>query len=132
MLTDKRECESIEAELLDVLSLGCMTGDAQRDCGTTFERQKALRRALKCAEGLRRPIPVPELATAIGIDQRTLENVFREAFGITPVKYLRWNRMNHVRRELSAAEPGSTSVTAVGLNWGFRELGRLAVEYRQL
>ena len=132
LLADEQECEYIEAELLDILALGCTAGDAHRDHGTTPERRKALRRAVDYADELRRPIPVPELATATGVSQRTLEYGFEEAFGTTPVKYLRWNRMNHVRRELSAAEPGSISITEAGLHWGFSELGRLAVEYRQL
>ena len=131
-LADKQECDAIEAELLNILALGCTAGDAYRDHGTTPERRKALRRAVDYADELQRPIPVPELATATGASQRTLEYGFEEAFGITPIKYLRWNRMNHMRRELSAAEPGSLSITEAGQHWGFSELGRLAVEYRQL
>jgi AraC family ethanolamine operon transcriptional activator len=99
---------------------------------TKSERRKALLRAVEYAEELRQPIPVPELCAAAGVSQRTLEYSFEDAFGITPVKYLRWNRMNDVRRELSVAEPGSISITEAGLRWGFSELGRMAVEYQHL
>ena len=50
----------------------------------------------------------------------------------TPRKYLRWNRMNHLHRNLLAAQSARSKVTELAIRWGFHELGRTAVEYKQL
>jgi transcriptional regulator GlxA family with amidase domain len=43
--------------------------------------------------------------------------------------YLRALRLEKVRDTLSAAEPGSVSVTEVAARWGFVHLGRFAGAY---
>ena len=51
---------------------------------------------------------------------------------MSPVKYLKRHRMTQARLSLVKAEPADTTVTTVAHHWGFWELGRFAVEYRQL
>jgi AraC-like DNA-binding protein len=80
----------------------------------------ASRRALGHAEKLNHPIGVDELATAAGVSRPTLELGFRESFDISPQRFLR------------RAKPGQASVTEAAMHWGFVELGRTGVEYRQL
>jgi AraC-like DNA-binding protein len=50
---------------------------------------------------------------------------------MSPARYLKHYRMAQARLALVAAEPAKTTVTGVALSWGFMELGRFAVEYRQ-
>jgi AraC family ethanolamine operon transcriptional activator len=92
----------------------------------------ACRRALRIAETLRQPTSVDELAAAVGISRRGLELGFREAFDISPQRYLRRIRMNGLHRDLRRAMPGRETITEAACRWGFVELGRTAVEYRQL
>ena len=132
LLADGRLCESMEFELLGNLAQACGPENMRFTHAGKAKRRKALLRALEYAEHLRRPIPVPELSAAAGVSQRTLEYAFEEAFGISPIKYLRWCRINQLRRELLIAEPDSTSITAATLRLGFSEVGRVAVEYRHL
>jgi transcriptional regulator GlxA family with amidase domain len=132
LLRDDRERESIETELLGGLAQEFAARDIRYGRSTKPRRMRALYRAIEYAEIINQPIPVPELSRAAGVSQRTLENAFRETFGISPAKYLRWHRMNHLYRDLLAAEPRSMSITATASRYGFSELGRLAVEYRQL
>ena len=49
-----------------------------------------------------------------------------------PAQYLWLRRMNLARRALRLADPGKTTVTAIATEFGFWELGRFAVQYRQL
>ena len=51
---------------------------------------------------------------------------------MSPAKYLKRYRMTQSRLKLLAADPAELSVTGVANSWGFWELGRFAVEYRQL
>jgi transcriptional regulator GlxA family with amidase domain len=66
------------------------------------------------------PVSLPEVADAAGVTVRTLSRASRS------------RRLETVRGELLAAEPGSTSVTQVALRYGFAHLGRFSVEYRKL
>ncbi len=63
---------------------------------------------------------------------RTLSRAFRSRHGLGVMGFLKRRRLETVRGELLAAEPGSTSVTQVALRYGFAHLGRFSVEYRKL
>lgn len=78
------------------------------------------------------PVSIQELCERLGINWRTLNMGFRELYGVPPKTYMRLSRLHHVRRVLSEADPDTTNVTAVAVSWGFFQLGRFAVEYRQL
>jgi AraC family ethanolamine operon transcriptional activator len=75
---------------------------------------------------------VPELAKAVGVSRRVLEPGFREGLGLSPLKFLRWNRLNGMHRELRHRCATAASVTEIANRWGFTELGRGAVEYKRL
>ena len=45
--------------------------------------------------------------------------------------YLRELRLRRVHEELRRAHPGSTTVAAVAMHWGFVHMSRFAVAYRQ-
>jgi AraC family ethanolamine operon transcriptional activator len=66
------------------------------------------------------------------VSERTLQYAFLEHLGIGPARYQRIRRLNGVRRELLAGQPGAMPVTQCALRWGFWQLGRFAVEYRAL
>jgi len=95
-------------------------------------RRKSLVRALKITRNHRLPVTIPELASQVGISQRTLTTAFQESFNIPPTTYLRRMRLNRVRRDLRRSSTETTTITKIGSNWGFTELGRMAVEYRVL
>jgi AraC family ethanolamine operon transcriptional activator len=97
------------------------------------QRRAAVRRVEEYLDAHERELPsLAELCSIAGTSERTLEYAFREQLGVSPVRYLRLRRLNAVRRELRAAEPGTARVTDVAMRWGFWQLGRFAVEYRAL
>jgi AraC family ethanolamine operon transcriptional activator len=132
LLDNKQERDTIESELLEILNQIHAGADARSGRNTKAKRGEALRGAIEYANSVNGPIPIPALAEVVGVSQRTLEYAFRETFGVTPARYLRWSRMNRLHREFLDAEPGSASITATAAKFGFSELGRLAVEYRAL
>jgi AraC family ethanolamine operon transcriptional activator len=96
-------------------------------------RRAAVRRVEEFLDAHEREIPsLAELCAIAGGSERTLEYAFREQLGLPPGRYLRLRRLNHVRRELRAADPKTTRVTDVAMRWGFWQLGRFATEYRAL
>jgi AraC-like DNA-binding protein len=83
-------------------------------------------------ENLGRPIYIAELAAATRASERTLRKVFREFYGMSPVRYLSLLRMNQVRRALRVADPQTASVTGVAAQCGYWDMGRFAVQYKAL
>ena len=79
-----------------------------------------------------RPLHLPEVCAAIGVSERTLRLHCLEHLGLSPHRYLLLRRMNQARRALAEANPTGTTVTAVATEFGFWELGRFSVAYRNL
>ena len=77
------------------------------------------------------PITPVEIAAAAGVSERALFRAFQDFRGETPMARLRTLRLERVRRELLAGEPGAISVTAIALDWGFTHLGHFGQAYRR-
>ncbi len=78
-----------------------------------------------------RPWTATELAQAVSVSVRSLHDGFRRSVGTSPMAYLRELRLEAVRAELAAAEPGELTVTGAATRWGFLHLGRFAATYRR-
>jgi len=77
---------------------------------------------------LETPARVCDLCRIAEINRRTLSRAFRAVRGTTPHHYLQALRLDEVKRVLSS---GDGSVTQVAMRFGFRELGRFAMQYRK-
>jgi AraC-like DNA-binding protein len=77
-------------------------------------------------------LAVPDLASAVGVSERTLRAAFQEYFGMGPVQYLKLRTLNLVRKSLQNANPSVTTVTGVATQFGVWELGRFASDYQRL
>jgi transcriptional regulator GlxA family with amidase domain len=77
------------------------------------------------------PWTAAELASAVSLSVRSLQEGFRRALDTTPMTYLRRVRLERVHEELVAASPGMLGVTEVAMRWGFVHLGRFATSYRE-
>jgi len=76
------------------------------------------------------PVGIEELAQAVGVSGRSLYDGFRKYLGVSPMRYLKDLRMVQARADLlDPAKP--RSVTSVATHWGFYQLGRFAIDYRQ-
>jgi AraC family ethanolamine operon transcriptional activator len=64
------------------------------------------------------------------VSERALEYAFKEVMGLTPVAYLNRLRLHRVRQALLAATHGSTTVSAVALDWGFWHFGEFSRAYK--
>ncbi len=77
------------------------------------------------------PLYVTDLCRAAAVSERTLEYAFKEVLALTPVAYLLRLRLHRVRQALFAATPGSTTVSAEALNWGFWHFGEFSRAYKE-
>jgi AraC-like DNA-binding protein len=71
-----------------------------------------------------------ELATILGISQRTLHSYCTDCLGVSPGRYLRLRRLKLVRQALLSAPPNPAMVAAVARRYGFPGAGRFAAIYR--
>ncbi|MGQ4598380.1 AraC-like ligand-binding domain-containing protein [Nocardia sp. R6R-6] len=77
------------------------------------------------------PLTVDDIAEAVGVGARALQDGFRRYYDTTPTAFLRDVRLRRVRTELMHADPTSTTVTTIAIRWGFVHLGRFSAVYRR-
>jgi transcriptional regulator GlxA family with amidase domain len=75
---------------------------------------------------------IQDLCRLAAIEQRTLVRAFRAIRGTTPFRYLHALRLAEAREALLASDGAAETVTQVAMRFGFRELGRFAVDYRAM
>ncbi|MFE3453131.1 AraC family transcriptional regulator [Nonomuraea sp. NPDC059194] len=76
------------------------------------------------------PITTEQVARAVAVSGRSLQEGFRRHLGHTPMSYLREVRLDRVHEELAAGDPARCTVTGVAARWGFLHQGRFAAAYR--
>ena len=75
-------------------------------------------------------VHVTDLCRAAAVSERTLEYAFKGVMGLTPVAYLIRLRLHRARQALLAATQGSSTVSAVALDWGFWHFGEFSRAYK--
>ncbi len=78
------------------------------------------------------PFHMQQISDSIGVSSRTLRMASQTQLGVSPTQYLLLRRMGMARQALRQADPGVTRVTDVATEFGFLELGRFAVKYREI
>src|SRR5262249_18505741 len=90
-----------------------------------------VQRAIDYIQGhLSAPLALADIARASGIPGRTLLKHFKDHMGTSPMRYMQTARLARVREALLCGDR-LESVTDIAMAWGFRHLGRFAVEYRK-
>jgi AraC-like DNA-binding protein len=79
-----------------------------------------------------RPLHLTEICAGIGVAERTLRAACEEYLGMGPIRYLTLRRMHLARRALLHCDPARSNVTMIATDYGFWELGRFSVAYRNL
>jgi AraC family ethanolamine operon transcriptional activator len=74
------------------------------------------------------PLSVADLCQQLGMSRRSLQYHFEHALDMSPIAFLRAERLNGVRKMLKTAN----SVTEAATHWGFWHFGHFAQEYRKM
>jgi AraC-like DNA-binding protein len=91
---------------------------------------KPIRNALEFIESQPGEIEtVADIAAAVGLSVRALDDGFHRYVGTPPMTYLRQVRMARAHEELLAADPELTTASAIARKWSFGHYGRFAAEY---
>lgn len=76
------------------------------------------------------PLAVAELASSLGVPERTLYHAFRRSLCISPRRYLELLRLQTFRQRLKAARGTNARVLDIAHDLGYSEFGRLAGLYK--
>lgn len=76
------------------------------------------------------PLSVIDIARTADLSVRSVQDGFLRNLGQPPMTYLLHVRLERVRAELRASEPGCTTVQTVAHRWGFGHMGRFSAAYR--
>ena len=76
-------------------------------------------------------IPVARLSHVLGVSERSLRNAFYAVHGMGPKRWILAERLEGVHRVLRQDRSRPVTVTGVATDYGFNELGRFAVSYRE-
>ncbi|GAA0485656.1 hypothetical protein Ade02nite_09210 [Paractinoplanes deccanensis] len=90
-----------------------------------------LRRAITFIEEYaHQDITPADMAAAARVTIRALQLAFRRHLGMTPTAYLRRVRLEQAHRQLLEADPATTTVSAVAMQWGFASHSSFTAHYR--
>lgn len=73
---------------------------------------------------------VTDLCVATNTSERTLQYAFRKILDMTPIEYLIRLRLHRAHQDLRTANPGSTTVSKIAVNWGFWHFGEFSTAYK--
>jgi AraC-like DNA-binding protein len=95
-------------------------------------RDRAIHRCLEVIEYSDWSELSPDGLRAIAcVSERTLQQVFRERFDLTPAAFLKARRLAAVRQRLLEARHGEVTVGAEAASLGFWHVGQFAADYRR-
>jgi transcriptional regulator GlxA family with amidase domain len=76
------------------------------------------------------PLTTPVLAAWCNVSVRTLQYGFQRHMGISPMAYVREERLRRAHLDLRSADPCSTTVTEIAQRWGFTHQGRFSAAHK--
>ncbi len=77
-------------------------------------------------------ISLQDLSDLCGFRPRSLINAFEAFTGLSPIAYLKSQRLNGVRQTLLSTVRNDARIIDIALDWGFDHMGHFAADYRAM
>ncbi|MEL7039143.1 MAG: helix-turn-helix domain-containing protein [Cyanobacteria bacterium J06592_8] len=81
---------------------------------------------------LDRPVTLKQLAQNLESSSSALSYGFQDLFGVSPMRYLKVQRLNAVRQRLKASEPESCTITTLANQFGFYSPSHFTKDYKTM
>lgn len=107
------------------------TASASLQAGVAIQSRVVARARTLMEEHAGEELTVADIAEAVGVSLRALQEGFRRDLSTSPSAYLRDVRMERAHAQLRLGDPTRTTVTEIAHRCGFVHLGRFSVEYRR-
>jgi len=130
-LLETTEGFHLEQDCVRSLVFTLFSGTAPQSSPPLPARSRILRRAEELMRSrLADPLGAIDLCRELGINDRTLRLAFQERYGVGPMTYYRFLRLNAVRSQLKTHR--EISIADAAREFGFHHLGNFAADYRRL
>jgi len=98
-----------------------------------FRRYSIIRKAEEIGRlYLDKPLTLKQLCQELETSSSALSYGFQEIFGLSPMAYIKIQRLNGVRRTLKNADPQTKMVMQVAHQWGFWSAGHFSRDYQKM
>jgi len=99
----------------------------------TLRRYSLVKKAEEIAQSyIDKPLTLKQLCDALETSSSALAYGFQDIFGLSPMAYLKIQRLNGVRRALKNADIDTTMVMQMAHQWGFWSAGHFARDYKEM
>jgi len=86
----------------------------------------------KMLTNLEKPLTLKQLAQDLESSVPALSNGFKDLFGLSPMRYLKVQRLNAVRQHLKASEPESCTIAVLAGQFGFYSPCHFTRDYKTM
>lgn len=133
IIADPQAARGLEQALIEAM-IACLTTRETAEERAAQRRHELIMQRFHryLAEHPDQPLYIPEICKAIRVAERTLRLCCQEQLGISPKRFLLMRRMQFARRDLSRADPKTTTVTEVATRYGFWSFGQFAGVYKSI
>jgi transcriptional regulator GlxA family with amidase domain len=76
-------------------------------------------------------IRLRDLSAAAGVSARTLGYLFLNAYGTTPMAFVKQERLKKACRLLQQADPSTATVASIARRCGFTHMGQFSLDYKR-
>ncbi|GCL42686.1 helix-turn-helix domain-containing protein [Dolichospermum planctonicum] len=98
-----------------------------------FRRYSQVRKAEEISRSYKdKPLTLQKLCEELETSSSALSCGFQEVFGISPMAYIKIQRLNGVRRALMSDHPNTITVMNVAQEWGFWNASHFAKDYKDM
>ena len=98
-----------------------------------FRRYSLVKKAEEISRSYRdKPLTLQKLCEELETSSSALCCGFQEVFGISPMAYIKIQRLNGVRRGLMTPNPNTKTVMNVAQEWGFWNAPHFAKDYKEM
>jgi len=98
-----------------------------------YRRIELVKQAQKwIQENLDIPITLQDIYSALNVSKRTLIYSFQDIFEMSPMSYVKTQRLNGVYRDLLTYDSSLVTVGEIARKWGFWSLGHFARDYQKM
>jgi transcriptional regulator GlxA family with amidase domain len=121
----------LEQALVDAM-LGCLSSADVREEWRASRRASLVDRLRAHAEAhADEAVSLSDACAAIGVRERALRRACKKQLGVGPKRYLLLRRL-HLAHQALASASAKDRVTEIATRFGFLELGRFAVYYKEM
>jgi AraC-like DNA-binding protein len=130
-LTDLQAAHGLEQQLLHSL-IECLSAGLAGEETPTARRHRDILARFEDLLVAEPSLRMADICAALRVSERTLRECCKKQLGMGPSSYRRLRGMQQVHRALRGRNLDTASVSGVAGQYGFRDLGRLAANYRAL